>query len=299
MKKTTIFSICVMVSFLFFSCESGKDKKRSKAIEDKLEVTIDTADKVIKFEQTLFSIPSPYQLSVLVKEIGAGYNELLLNVPTRYTQYNNTFKKSINLGVYGADLAYANAYEQSPIAVKYFSVIKLLTQDLGLTSAIDVNVFDRIEHNVTNKDSLMYIISNTYADVDFFLKENQRQKDGALILVGGWIESMYLLSHLAVETKNKDLIKRLGENKQPLNSLIKVMTPYYHESDEMAKLIDNLVDLSYEFDEVQSEYTYIEPEVIADNKLTKVKSKSDVVVSDEVLNKIAIGIKKIREEVVK
>jgi hypothetical protein len=283
---------------LTLSCRQEK-KSGTNSLEKALEVELDTTSKVIKFENSLFSVPSPYQLSILIKSIGANYNAELLNPSNNFKQYTSLFKKAINMGVYGADLAYLNIYQQSPSAITYFSVIKILAQDLGLSAAIDPKIFERIENNIDKQDSLLYIMSNTYRDVDFFLKENQRQREGSLVLAGGWIEAMYFLTKLSIETKNEVLVQRVGENKQPLENLIKVLSPYYNESDDLKKLVDDLIDLAYEFDAIETTYEYVEPTTKPAVKLTKVHSVTKIVVSDEVLNTIDSKISSIRSSLIK
>ncbi len=292
------FTIIVLLFFIAGACVNDK-KARDKTVENKLEVELDTTNKVIKFENTLFSLPSPYELSLLIKDIGAEFNSELLNPSNNYQQYTNLFKKSLNLGVYGADLAYLNIYQQSPSAITYFSVIKLLAQDLDLTAAFTPELLGRIENNIDNKDSLLYIMSNTYRDVDYFLKENQRQREGTLVLAGGWVEGMYFLVNLAQQTKNKELIQRVGENKQPLENLIKILSPYYSESKDISNLVDDLIDLAYEFDAIEKKYTYKEPTTKPELRLTQIHSVSEIVIPDDVLTIIGEKIDKIRNKIIK
>ena len=287
-----------MVSMALISCNQDKKPTQSKLDKD-LEVELDTTSKMIKFENSLFSLPSPYQLSILIKDIGSDYNSELLNPTENHKNYTNLFKKSVNLGIYGADLAYLNIYKQSPSAISYFSVIKILSQDLGLSAAISPSIMERIENNVDNQDSLLFIMSSLYRDVDFYLKENRRQREGGLVLAGGWIEAMHFLTKLSLETKNDLLIQRVGENKQPLENLIKILSPYYNESEDIKALIDSLIDLAYEFDAVETTYEYKKPNTIPESRLTKVHSVTKIVVSGQVLQIIDTKISKIRDLLIK
>ncbi len=291
-------AILVLVIIALGSCKQNK-KSESTNLDKALEVELDTTSKVIKFENSLFSLPSPYQLSVLIQQIGTEYNSELLNPAENQKLYTSLFKKSINLGIYGADLAYLNIYQQSPSAITYFSVIKMLAQDLGLSAAFSPTIFERIENNVDNKDSLLFIMSNTYRDVDFFLKENQRQKEGALVLAGGFVEAMHILTQLAVETKSQALIQRVGENKQPIENLIKILSPYYNESEDIGKLVDDLLDLATIFDAIEVTYTYKEPVTDPELKITHVHSISEIKLSDEVLNSIETKVENIRGLLIK
>lgn len=296
MNKRYIPLIVLIITFLV-SCRQG-EKTSNSSVEKALEVELDTTSQVIKFENSLFSLPSPYQLSLLVKEIGTDYNSELLNPTENYKRYTSIFKKSISLGVYGADLAYLNIYQQSPSAVTYFSIIKIMADELGLSAAFSPTIFERIENNVDNQDSLLFIMSNTYRDVDYYLKENQRQKEGALVLTGGFIESMYFLMNLAIETKNPKLIQRVGENKQPIENLIKILSPYYDEAEEISELVDGLIDLAYDFDAIEIIYEYVEPETNPEEKMTHVKSKSGIKIPDEVLATIKMKVENIRNSLI-
>jgi hypothetical protein len=60
-----------------------------------------------------------------------------------------------------------------------------MANDLNLSSAFSEGLIKRIENNMGKQDSLLYILSNTYRDVDVYLKENQRQREGVLVLAGG------------------------------------------------------------------------------------------------------------------
>lgn len=295
MKRYLILLSCV--ALIFAGCQQNTKSKSN--VEKALEVELDTTSRVIKFENSLFSLPSPYQLSILIKEIGTSYNSELLNGSDNFKQYTSIFKKAINLGIYGADLAYLNIYEQSPSAITYFSIIKILAQDLGLSAAFSPKIFNRIENNIDNQDSLLFIMSNTYRDVDFFLKENQRQREGALVLAGGFIEANYFLTKLAIETKNEKLIQRVGENKQPLENLIKILQPYYNESEDVEKLVEDLIDLSYEFDAIETAYSYKEPTTVPEKKITKVHSETKIIIPEDVLVIIDEKIENIRNLLIK
>ncbi|MBE9468651.1 MAG: hypothetical protein IMY72_10095 [Bacteroidetes bacterium] len=289
----------LILAFLLFSqsaCKNKKDKS-NESIYETLDVDIDTAkSKLVKFNNTLFSVPSPYQLALLVKQVGVKYNKDLLNLTKNQVNYSSNFKKALNLGIYGADLTYLNIYEQIPDAVEYFSVIKALSQDLALSNAFDPEIFKSIEKNMGNKDSLLYLFSNTYRKADAFLKNNERDQVAVLIITGGWVEGLYILTQTYNENKDSRIINRIGEHKQPLENLIKILSPYYDKSDDYAKLIDGLIDLAYDFDGINMKYIYKEPTVDTKNKLSIINSKSELVVTDKQLKVIIEKIMKIRTD---
>lgn len=297
--KTSI-SVALLALATFLVCSCSEQTKKTKAIEADLnaDVLVDTSSQTVKFGNTLFSLPSPYQLTMMIKNAGAVFNESLLNPVSNNQNYNTLFKKCVNLGVYGADLAYLNINSQSALVINAFSVVKSLATDLDLLATFSTELVDRIERNIDNKDSLLFIMSNTYRDIDVFLKESEREKEGTLVLAGGWVEAMYILSQMAAETNDDVLKQRLGESKQPLENLIKIMSPYYGESQEVAKLIDDLIDLSGAYESVEQYYTYNNPEIDAENKVTVIKSATKVVVTDANFLSITEKLKSIRTSLV-
>lgn len=297
--KVSVISVSLLaLPLLLASCNSSAPKSSAVGHFDKSEMRVDTSAQTIKFGNTLFSLPSPYHLTMVIKTTGAKFNESLLNPVENNHNYTRIYKKCVNLGVYGADLAYMNIYEQSPLIINLFSVIKNIANDLDLTSAFSSSLIDRVERNVDNADSLLHIMSNTYRDVDVYLKESQRQREGALVLAGGWIESMYIMTQLAKEKRDDVLIQRIGESKQPLENLIKILSQYYSEDEEIGSLVDSLIELTNDFDGVEQHYTYVVPEIDVENKMTIVKSVTKVDVPASVLTDITRKVESIRKQIV-
>lgn len=294
--KIALFMFVSFIFIYFTSCKGETDIEEN--IEENIESQIDSSTHILKFNNTLFSLPSPYQIAYLIKELNLDLNKEYLNDINNSHKYTDNFKKALNMGIYGADLGYLNIYENTPDAVQYFSTIKILSQELNMTNAFDKKTIQSIENNMGNPDSLMYIISNTYRRADEYLKDNGREVDGVLILTGGWVESLYIMTKIAETNKNPDIITRIGEQKHPLDNLIKILSPYYNTSDEFSKLKDMLIDLAYEFDGIDINYIYEEPTVDVENKLTIINSKSELIMSDQQLITITEKIDAIRKYII-
>jgi hypothetical protein len=296
-KKLLFFLLMVFISpyiIMINGCGDGKTtQKDSTVLEESKDPT------VLKFSGRLFSVPSPLQISMLVKESNIPYNKELLNPTTKQPNYSTNFKQALNLGVYGANLGYLNTYEQLPELSAYFAVIKLLAKDLGLLNSFNESAIKRLEANKNNKDSLLYILSNVFREADAFLLNNQRNQSGVLILAGGWIESLYLITQTLKIKSSQVLIDRIGEQKRPLENLIELLRPYYgKESDEFDKLLEQLVDLATIFDGVVIEYTYEKPTIDVANKISTINSKSKTIITDYQLKTITESISNLRKKIV-
>ncbi len=259
--------------------------------------TKEDGSALMEIEGKMFSFPSPVQTAILIKDIGTDYDASLMNDPNAYSKYSTSFKRAINLGIYGADLGYANIYEQAPDALKYFKSVKMIGDELGVTASFDENLLKRFNDNLGNKDSLLAMVADAFRASDAYLKNNERSDVGALVLAGGWVESLYFTTNIANSTNNAELVSRIAAQKNTCNNLVKLMMPYYNKADYTA-FIDQLMELNEVFQGIEVVYTWEEPTVDEANKTTTINSKTEYRVSTEQLNDITNKIKIIREDLI-
>lgn len=245
------------------------------------------------FDGKLFSIPSPIQTAMLIKDAKVDYNVDLLNGEDNISKYSTPEKKALNLGIYGADLGYATLYEQNSKSITYLNVIESLSNDLNIAGAFDKEFLERFEANATNQDSMLVILSDAFKKGDIFLKENDRKATSVLILTGGWIESMFFAGELYKSSKNEKVLTRVGEQKQTLETIIDVLLDY-NKDGVNDKLIGLLQQLEARYRGVKLIYSYVAPETSEADKLTTIKSRTIVEMDEETTNLIIEQIEKIR-----
>lgn len=297
--RLLIIAGLIIFGFSLISCNSAQ-KSNDEAVKRKAvkEAGDTTESRIVKLGNTLFSVPSPYQAAIFINNQKIPYNNEVLNEVNKAPKYNSTFYRSANLGVYGADLAYITLYEQSPDAMNYFSVIKMLAEKLELMAAFDKKTVQRLEHNISNQDSLLHILGNTYRDADAYFKSNEQEHLACLVIAGGWIESMYLLTHLG-SAKDKELKKRVGENKKPLDNLIQLLAPYRERNNEYQQLTEKLLDLAGIYENVSIDYQFIDAQTDPEKRITKVKNQTVIEMDNAILDKITQSIGEIRASIVK
>lgn len=212
---------------------------KPQAIEEMSEADMAKADQMIK------NMPSPIEMAILVKHAGGEYNPSLLNDIKKIDEYVTSGKKTINMGVYSADVGYTSLYKQTQETVFYLNGVRQLSDGIGLTDAFEQSIFDRVEANIEVRDSLLVILSNAYDIANSYLKENDRMNTSALMIAGGWIESVYLAANLgSKEDGTEDIIAlRILEQEVVLGKIIKTMRLI--ENDPLvAEFADKLEDLS-------------------------------------------------------
>ncbi|MFW6328366.1 MAG: hypothetical protein ACOC2F_08655 [Bacteroidota bacterium] len=297
-NKYIFFTLCFLTASLFI-CNSCKDSQEpQQADADLFNIDIDSSAVYLRYETTMFSLPSPHQVSLLMAMDNMEFDASLLNNPDNYTNYSTTLKKALNLGIYGTDLGYLNIYNRFQEAINYYMVVEKLANSLELGEAINERTMEKIEANLGHNDSLLQIISNTYQDIDSYLTINNREAVGVLVLAGGWLESTFILSQYLLEQHSESQVEQLSKQKYPLEKLIRLMAPFYDKSEQFANLIDQFTDLAYEFDCIDINYHYQPPTTYPELQMTMINSQTRLNLNNYNLAKIANKIKKIRQSII-
>lgn len=285
-------------SLLLFSC--ADEKTAEEKAEEPQEVSVQEANEnavtpnVLKIESEIFSLPSPVQTALLLEKNEVAFNEALLNPIGNEDQYINQFKKSLNMGVYGANLAYLSNYNNTQLKLDYFKVVDQLAGDLNIRGNIDQSIIDRFAASIDNQDSLYALNAQLFQAADRYLKETDDTQIASLILAGGWIEALYLAVNAADE--NPELRKRIGEQGIAARSLVNLLSKI--EDPETLKLASKLAQLASDFKGLEYQYEYVKPITDASERITYLNSKSDVELSDKQLAIIKARVADIRDFII-
>lgn len=308
MQQTNIFSLAskLFVAFLLAmsisGCQSGQ-KKADKDVsiedflsDDKIFDDIDKAKKII------YSLPSPIETAMIIKSAGAEYDQELLNSLSNVGKYTTNKALALNLGVYTTDLSFASLFEQTQTSIDYMNAAKSMAEGLDITDVIDDENMKKLEENLNNRDVVMDIISETFLNSSADLKESQRQDVAAIVLVGGWIEGLYIASELVGDKsiENNKLVDRILEQKlsftivQRLLEDNKVKQPSGEKNDDIDELIASLEGLKSAFDKVTVETS--KPVVEGQNEagVSQISSKTTVKVAPGDFKILQSEIKKLR-----
>lgn len=270
----TLTGIIIIVLLNIVSCSTPKNREQ---LSEPVNNEIDSGAIIVKYQNTVFSIPSPQQVNSFIRKTSKMANRSLANQPTNVQRYTTSVKQALNLGVYGADYGYVNLFLTSDNNQAYSKTIKLLVSDLGLNSVITSDVINDVQKYNSNPDSLLKKISEVYALADQYLIENQKQQTSTLIISGGWIESIYLLAQIYKIDKQKEFYKMLAQQKFPLENIIKLLSVYYKNSNEIAQLTDDLVDLAYDFEIVDFKNTGQNPTIVKDSDVFVINNESEII----------------------
>ncbi len=256
--------------------------------------------KVFKFKNKLFSLPSPFHVSDLIKEISENFDSDLLNSPSNKNLYLNAEKKALNLGVYTADLGYTNIYEQYSLTAQYIKVVRSLSGELQILNVYTSEILAGIEKNMHNKDSINKIFSDAYRETDIYLSDNAREDVSVLIMTGGCIESLYLMTQISKKNKNKLLIDRIGEQKYSIENLIRLLLQYKNQSTIISnEIIEKLIDLKKTYSNLEITYKYDKHIVLPNEKKTVIISSTNINMTESLLGEITRKVEILRALIIK
>lgn len=271
-KKFAAISISVL---LLVACGGNKEAETAEegtAVEsEKDTVAVSVADTTaFKFDFAIANVPSPANTIQNYVKWGVSYDNSMLNSPKKADSYNTEYLKSINLGVYNIDMAYAMASNSGADVLQYMKGILMISDGLGLKGAVDKMVGKRAESNMNNQDSLFAILDEIMVRSDLYLRTNERVYTAANILAGCWLESLYLnckIGDRITDPTNKDLAKkRLWEQRFHLGNLLNLLGDYKDKKD-CAELISKLKPIHEEITAVK------QPAELNEEKFKSISSK--------------------------
>lgn len=240
MKKSIVISASAIVAAMAMSACGAKQSSDNNATQISKE-TVETGVR-----EFVYPLPTAFQVTDMLNEIGADYMVAICNDETAVDKYLTEAKRAINLGVYSADVCYASTYNQHQNVVKYMDVIRKLIDDLDMTKSVDPELPSKIENNENNKEVLSSIITDSFYDSYEYLNKNDRGPVSLLIVSGSWIEGLFLSTHISEYTfNNKEMVKITLTQKEPLEKLASLLDKYKgNESiDEMRNDLKPLIEI--------------------------------------------------------
>jgi hypothetical protein len=291
-----------LILVILAACSSGKKSDEQAFMEslDSAKTEGPTISEAV-IGDILQQIPSPLEISVLLKESGKKYNSTYLNSPDNLPKYNSNFKKALNLGIYGTDLGYTNIYEQNQDGVKYMSSIKSLADGLNIGQFFDIETIGRLATNSKNLDSLLLITTQNFNSINHYLQTQGRANLSVLLLTGGWLEAIHITCNVAnADPSNKELQEKIGEQKIILENIILLLS-FYKESDQnMASLLTEMEELKRIFDKVNITYTYKEStiEIVDGVMVIKDNSTTTIDITPDDINNIRNLTSTIRNKII-
>lgn len=276
MKVSHTMFISALSALVMISCSGNKENESAQDAEpvvaeykDTTPVTVNDTTK-FKFDFVMANIPSPASSMQELANWNVPYDNSILSSSDNGSRYVTEYKKSVNLGIYNIDMAYAMMNNKGPDVLKYMKNILSLSEGLGLKNAVDVMVGKRAESNINSKDSLFAILDEIFVKSDSYLRTNDRVYVAVSVFTGAWLENLYLTTKISEQVSDKAMTesarKHLWEQRFHLGNLINVLNDY-KDKKECAELTADLKTIHEEI------FAIKKPEDMDDSKFKSISDK--------------------------
>lgn len=297
-----ILSFSLLLILIISACDSSK-KPDEKAFLESLDSTKIEGPAISEevISSIIQQIPSPLEISVLLRESGTKYDRSLLNSPDNISKYNSNYRKALNLGIYGTDLGYTNIYEQNQDGLDYMTAIKELADGLSIGQFFDIETIGRLATNSKNLDSLLLITTQNFNSINHYLQEQNRANLSVLLLTGGWLEAMHITCQVsAKDPSNKELQEKIGEQKIILENIVLLLSFYQEVDKNMASLLEDMQKLQEQYESIKIIKTYKEStfEIVDGVMVIKDNSSSEIQITQENIDNIKDVVNSIRKKVI-
>jgi hypothetical protein len=248
-KKQNILLFAAVIGTAVFSSCGGEKKSENS---DDISLVDTSAVSTSTIAETFYQVPSPGEMLSFIKQVGGKNNKNVsfLNKVDNQKQYTDQKLKALNFGIYSCDLSYCSVFEIGTEALKYFKNLKELGDQIGVSSAVKPENLKRLQDNIGNSDSLALITDELYFASFEKLEGSKQGPTLSLVVAGGWIESLFIVTNLAKYEKNSVVVERVCDQKYTLDNLIEFLRKYKTEESVASVLV--------KFEELQSEFSKIE-----------------------------------------
>ena len=304
-KKYRISSGILVLALLFVGMLIGCSSGGSKATKDEAATVIpkdNTAvyEDIKQAEKIFNALPSPLESAMLIKSAGAKFDNSLLNPVGNVSKYVTNKSMALNLGIYTCDLSFASMYEQTQLIIDCMSSAKKMADGLGILKAIEQSKIDELEENINNSEKIMEIVSETFMNSNSYLADNGQPAIAAMVLVGGWIEGLYISTQL-VDMKDfngNKLVGRIIDQKLSIDILFNLLISS-KGNPAVDELLVQIQQLKVVFDKIKITTSAVRPEVDKTTNITILKSEVKTDMTPAVFKELSTVVGEIRSSFIK
>ena len=297
MKGVHYFFIIILLP-LAFSCKpGGKDKGSFVPVFSTYSDSASTHPLEPKNE-IFYGILTPVEICTIFNRLGVPYNKAAINPISNKDQYLSSSKAAINTGIYGVDFGYLNVFGIGQEIIDYMVTIREMSNRLGIPDSYLMEPIKRVQSDISEPDTILFLMNDAYTKMEAHLREGGRESTAGLMIMGGWVEAMFIATQLVYNPANPDpvVIQKIAQQKYTLTSLLSFMKNYYDDP-VIVYYSKKLKYLKNYFDSFDIYFKKGDLEIDTAKQVFR-SSGSKMNVTIETLNKIRDYVAKLRTEMV-
>ncbi len=298
--KNSFIILLVIILFILASCnQNNKPDILSK--EDSLKIVIEDSLKRLKFEKKnvikiYYNLPSPEQVSeIIVNGKADFYPDLLSPEIEKIDNFSGGYL-ALKLGTYMADLIYCRVFEYDLYAINYIPMIILMMEKLNISKEKTSDIYSEWENSKSNAETEKIMIK-TYEILNKYLKEENKKNTPILVIMGGWLESMYITGNIItrekdnLELKNYFLLQKLS-----LNTILELLSKNQNDL-TVSKYFTRLMILKSKFDKIKIKNLDKNLKIDKKNSMITLQNLETIEITDEQVMNIVNYIDKLRNDI--
>lgn len=296
--KNLFFSLIIILLFIF-SCKPRPEEESSFKPEFSTYKT-DSSGNLASTEKNeiFYGILTPVEICAIFNRLNVPYNNATLNPISNRDSYLSSSKASINTGIYGVDFGYLKMFGFGQEMMDYLVTIREMSDKLGIPDSYLTEPIRKIQGNMSELDTVMSLMNTAFYNMENHLRTGGRESTAGLMVMGGWIEAMFIATQLLYNPDNPDpeVVQKIAEQKYTLTSLLSFMKNYYDDP-VVVFYTKKLKFLKGYFDTFDIYFKKGDLEIDKSKQVLRA-SGSDLTITVETLNDIRDYISNLRNEMV-
>ena len=298
-RAATILFVLILIAALSISCKyKSPVKAKMKPTFSTLRSDAGEKGKEGVKNEIFYGLLTPTEITTIFSRLGIPYEKAALNPPSNDDLYTSNSKAAINLGIYGVDFGYVKMFSIGQQMIDYLMTVKDMSNKLGIPDKFLIDPIKKLETDISSPDTIMALVNKSYSDIENHLRKDGRESTAGLMLMGGWVEAMFLTTQLLYypEKPDQEVVEKIAQQKYTLTSLLSFMKNYYDDP-VVVYYTKKLIYLKKYFDTFDIYFKKGDLEIIKSRQVL-LASGSETTVTLETLTRIKDYVAKLRTEMV-
>lgn len=245
-----------------------------------------------------YGLLTPLEVCGIFNRLGVVHSKSIMNQTSNKDLYLSLAKASINTGIYGADLGYLKMFGAGQEMIEYMLCIQSLSNKLGIPDSYIMDPIKNAESGISDPDTVISLMNTAYYKIENHLRTGGRESTAGLMVMGGWIEAMYIATQLVYNPDRPDpqVVQKIAEQKYTLTTLLSFLKNYYDDP-VVVFYTKKLIFLKNYFDTFDIYFRKGDLEIDTAKQVFR-SSGSEMTVTVKTLNEIRDYVSKLRTEIV-
>lgn len=296
--KSIISFLVVFLLIFSSSCKQGpKENERFEPVFSTYR-NDSTGTAPEEKNEIFYGILTPVEICGIFNRLGVSYSNATLNPISNRDLYLSNSKAALNTGIYGVDFGYLKIFGIGQEMIDYMVTIREMSNKLGIPDHFLTEPIKKMQSDLAEPDTIVLLMNGAFNNMENHLRAGGRESTAGLIVLGGWVEAMYLSTQLVFNPLNPDpeVVQKIAEQKYTLTTLLSFLKNYYDDPVVVyyTKKLKYLNKYFHTF-----EIYFKKGDLEIDNSKQVFRSSgSEMTVTVETLNKIRDYVAKLRTEMV-